>query len=226
MDTQEQYLRQLKNLFWENGFVSEDNQLERLAIFASLISKKNNNLNLISKKDINSVIENHIFISSYLAAFLPERINHFLDIGTGGGFPGIPLAIVRPLLKGVLVESIKKKIDAVNEFINKLKIGNLVVENFRVEDPYFISKYKDTFDLIVSRATVPLIQLVDYSLPVIKEKAFLASLKGGELDDEIKKTELKYKPHIKKLTTFELSYKPNNLRNEKGKKLILLELMK
>lgn len=226
MDTQEQYLRQLKNLFWENGFVSEDNQLERLAIFASLISKKNNNLNLISKKDINSVIENHIFISSYLAAFLPERINHFLDIGTGGGFPGIPLAIVRPLLKGVLVESIKKKIDAVNEFINKLKIGNLVVENFRVEDPDFISKYKDTFDLIVSRATVPLIQLVDYSLPVIKEKAFLASLKGGELDDEIKKTELKYKPHIKKLTTFELSYKPNNLRNEKGKKLILLELMK
>jgi 16S rRNA (guanine527-N7)-methyltransferase len=226
VDTQEQYLRQLKTLFWDNSFVPEEYQLERLAIFASLITKKNNNLNLISKKDINSVIENHIFISSYLAAFLPERTNQFLDIGTGGGFPGIPLAIVRPLLKGVLVDSIKKKVDAVSEFIDKLKIGNVVVENYRVEDGEFISKYQDTFDLIVSRATVPLIQLIDYSLPVIKEKAFLASLKGGELEDEIKKAELKYKPHIKKLTTFELSYKPNNLRNEKGKKLILLELTK
>jgi 16S rRNA (guanine527-N7)-methyltransferase len=216
----------LKSLFWENGFIPEDYQLERLAIFANLLTRKNHNLNLISKKDVTSIIENHIFISAYLSVFLPDRINQFLDIGTGGGFPGIPLAIVRPLLKGILVDSIKKKVDAVNDFINKLKIGNILAENYRVESSEFVTKYSDTFDLIVSRATVPLIQLVDYALPLIKEKAFLASLKGGELDDEIKKTEIKYKPHIKKLTLFELSYKPNNLRNEKGKKLVLLELTK
>jgi 16S rRNA (guanine527-N7)-methyltransferase len=226
VDTQEQYLRQLRNLFWENGFIPADNQLERLANFANLIAKKNQNLNLISKRDINSIIENHIFISAYLNVFLPDRVNKFLDIGTGGGFPGIPLAIVRPLLNGVLVDSIKKKIDAVNDFIVKLMLSNLIAENYRVESPEFVTRYPDTFDLIISRATVSLIKLIDYALPLIKEKAYLASLKGGELDDEIKIAEIKYKPHIKKLTVFELSYKPNNIRNEKEKKLILLELNK
>ena len=66
MDTREKYLRQLRNLFWENGFIPEDNQLERLANFAHLLAKKNNNLNLISKKEINSIVEKHIFISAYL----------------------------------------------------------------------------------------------------------------------------------------------------------------
>ena len=226
MDTQEKYLRQLQNIFWENGFIPEDNQLERLANFGNLLSKKNNNLNLISKKDINSIIENHIFISAYLSTFLPDRVNKFLDIGTGGGFPGIPLAIVRPQLQGVLVDSIKKKVDAINEFIYKLMLGNIIAENYRVESPEFLTKYSDTFDLIISRATVSLIKLIDYALPLIKEKAYLASLKGGDLDDEIKIAETKYKPHIKKLTVFELSYKPNNTRNEKEKKLILLELIK
>jgi 16S rRNA (guanine527-N7)-methyltransferase len=226
VDTQEKYLRQLQNLFWENGLIPEDNQLERLANFAILLAKKNNNLNLISKKDINSIIENHIFISAHLSTFIPDRVNKFLDIGTGGGFPGIPFAIVRPLLQGVLVDSIKKKVDAVNEFIDKLMLGNIIAENYRVESPEFLTKYSYTFDLIVSRATVSLIKLIDYALPLIKEKAYLASLKGGELDDEIKIAEIKYKPHIKKLTVFELSYKPNNIRNEKEKKLILLELIK
>jgi len=129
-------------------------------------------------------------------------------------------------LKGVLVDSIKKKIDAVDEFINKLKLSNVIAENSRVENPEFINKYSNQFDLIVSRATVPLILLISYSLPLIKEKAFLVSVKGGDLNDEIKKAEIKYKPHIKKLTVFELSYKPSNIRNEKEKKLILLELNK
>jgi len=226
LDQQEQYLRQLKTFFWENGHNPEDYQLERLAIFATLITKKNQSVNLISRKDIAHLVENHIFISAYLAEFLPDKVTSFLDIGTGGGFPGIPLAIVRPLLKGVLVDSIKKKIDAVDDFINKLKLSNVVAENSRVENPEFIEKYSNQFDLIVSRATVPLILLISYSLPLIKEKAFLVSIKGGDLNDEIKKAELKYKPHIKKLTVFELSYKPTNIRNEKEKKLILLELNK
>ncbi|MCX6150470.1 MAG: 16S rRNA (guanine(527)-N(7))-methyltransferase RsmG [Ignavibacteriales bacterium] len=226
MDAQEQYLRQLTSLFRENGHNPEENQLERLSIFTSLISKKNLTLNLISRKDINSVVENHIFISAYLNVFLPDKINNFLDIGTGGGLPGLPLAIVRPTAKGLLVDSIKKKVTAVNEFINKLKISNVTAENSRVENPEFIIKYSNSFDLVVSRATVPLIMLISYSLPLIKEKAFLASIKGGDLGDEIKKAELKYKTVIKKLTVFELSYKPNNIRNEKGKKLLLLELNK
>ena len=87
----------------------------------SLVAEKNKTVNLISRKDVESIIENHIFISAYITKFLPEKVTRFLDIGTGGGFPGIPLAIMRPELRGVLADSTGKKIDAVKEFIDKLK---------------------------------------------------------------------------------------------------------
>ncbi|KAB2845694.1 MAG: 16S rRNA (guanine(527)-N(7))-methyltransferase RsmG, partial [Melioribacteraceae bacterium] len=147
-------------------------------------------------------------------------------IGTGGGFPGIPLAIMRPLLRGILADSTAKKIDAVQGFIKQLRLSNVVAENSRVESAEFKEKHKGTFDLIVSRATVPLIILFRYSLPLIKEKAYIITIKGGDLDSEFKTAEMKYKAYIKKSTVFELAYKPNNIRNQKGKKLILLELTK
>ncbi len=226
VDVQEQYTKELQTFFWENNFSQEPMKVERLAFFAELIAEKNEKLNLISRKDVDSIIENHIFLSSYIGKYLPERCTRFLDIGTGGGFPGIPLAIIRPEMNGVLVDSTGKKTDAVKEFVDKLKLSNLTVVNSRVESPEFITEYSDTFDLIVSRATVPLIILLRYALPLVKEKSFLAAFKGGDLTNEFQKTELKYKAYIKKSTIFELFYKPSNIRNQKGKKLILLELQK
>jgi 16S rRNA (guanine527-N7)-methyltransferase len=226
LDLYEQYLRELKMLFWENSLVPDEYQLDRLANFAVLVAQKNSRINLISRKDIPKIVENHIFISSYISEFIPQKVTRFLDIGTGGGFPGVPLAITRPMLKGVLADSTAKKIEAVKEFVSKLKLNNLIAENSRVESDEFKEKYAGSFDLVVSRATVPLIILFRYALPLIKEKAFIASIKGGDLTDEFKTAELKYKAHIKKSTIFELSYKPTNTRNEKGKKLILIEINK
>lgn len=226
MTNQEQFLRELKQLFWENNINPDINQIERLAHYSSLVVEKNQFVNLISRKDAAKVVENHVFISALLGEYLPDKVFRFVDIGTGGGFPGIPLGIMRPLLRGVLVDSTTKKIDAVKEFITKLKLTNLSAENSRIESDELKKKYADTFDLVVSRATVPLIILIRYALPLIKQKAFLVSMKGGDLADEFKEAELKYKAYIKKSTVFDLSYKPSNIRNEKGKKVILLELNK
>jgi len=223
---QEIYLKELQNFCWVNGFNPEPMRNERLAFFAQLVTEKNKTVNLISRKDVESIIENHIFISAYITKFLPDKVTRFLDIGTGGGFPGIPLAIMRPELRGVLADSTGKKIDAVKEFIDKLKLSNVVAENSRVEDPGFIEKHKGTFDLVVSRAVVPIIILFRYSLPLIKDKAFIVAMKGGDLEEEFQKAELKYKSFIKKFTVYELAYKPTNLRNKKGKKLVVIELQK
>ena len=111
---QEIYLKELQNFYWDNGFNPEPMRTERLAFYANLVAEKNKKVNLISRKDVDSIVENHIFISSYITKFLPEKLMRFIDIGTGGGFPGIPLAIMRPDLRGVLVDSIGKKIEAVN----------------------------------------------------------------------------------------------------------------
>jgi 16S rRNA (guanine527-N7)-methyltransferase len=226
LELQEQYLIDLKKYCWENGLNPDENQLDRLAHFASLVAAKNEIVNLISRKDVKNIIENHVFLSAFTSQFLPDRINKFLDIGTGGGFPGIPLAIVNPLMRGVLVDSTGKKVDAVDEFVKKLKLTNVIAENGRVESDEFKNKYADHFDLVISRGTVPLIILFRYSLPLIKNKAYLIAMKGGDLDSEFKVAEMKYKVYIKKSTIFEMAYKPNNVRNEKGKKLILLELTK
>lgn len=223
---QENFTKQLTSLNWENGFNPEVTKVDRLAYFAELVVEKNNTTNLVSRRDIDSIIENHVFISAFISKYIPEKCSYFLDIGTGGGFPGIPLAIMRPEMRGVLVDSTAKKAEAVKEFVSKLKLSNVRVENNRVESPEFIEKYSQQFDLVISRATVPLIILVRYALPLIKEKAFIAAMKGGDLEEEFQKTELKYKSCIKKSTTFELAYKPSNIRNKKGKKLILLEINK
>ena len=226
VDVQEQFLKELNSFYWENGFNPDIMQVERLAYYAELVVDKNESINLISRRDADKIIENHIFISSYISKYIPDKCTNFLDIGTGGGFPGIPLAIVRPELRGVLVDSTGKKIDAVTEFIDKLKLGNVKAENMRVESDEFKEKYANKFDLVVSRATVPLIILFRYSIPLIKDKAYLVAIKGGKLDEEFKKAEMKYKSYIRKSTVFDLSYKPSNIRNQKGKKLVLLELHK
>ncbi len=224
MTRQEQYLGELKSFFWENSQSPEIFQLERLAHFAELVTKKNEEVNLISRRDIKNIIENHVFISAYISKFVPDKATHFIDIGTGGGFPGIPVGIMKPFLKGTLVDSTSKKIAAVEQFINKLKLGNLTAVNSRVEDEKFIEENTDKFDLVLSRGTTSLIVLLRYSLPIIKEKAYLMALKGGDLKDEIETAKLKYGAHIKKATTIELGYKPNNVRNEKGKRLVIFEI--
>lgn len=222
----ENYLKQLTSFYWENGFSPDPMQLERLAFFAELVAEKNETVNLISRKDIDSIVENHVFISAYIIRYLPEKISSFLDIGTGGGFPGIPMAIMRPTLNGVLADSTGKKIEALKGFIDKLKMSNVTAENMRVESSEFIEKYRNKFDLVISRATVPLIILLRYALPLLKEKSYVAALKGGDLEDEFQKVMIKYKPYIKKSTIFEIFYKPTNVRNQKGKKFVLLEINK
>ena len=223
---QDNYLKELKMLCWENSFTPEPTRAERLAFFAHLVAEMNTKINLISRRDIDSIIEKHVFLSAFVTKYIPDKVTNYLDIGTGGGFPGIPFAIMRPDLEGVLVDSTNKKILAVQQFIDQLKLSNVVAENTRVESEEFISKYTDAFDMIVSRSTVPLIILLRYALPLIKDKAYLLAMKGGDLNDEYKKAETKYKAYIRKSTVYELAYKPTNLRNKKGKKLVLLELQK
>ncbi len=225
-DSRELYLKQLTQFFWENELTPDVTQIELLAEYAQLLVERNDIVNLVSRKDTPNVIENHVFISALLSNYVPSRCTRFIDIGTGGGLPGIPLAIMRPELRGVVVDSIKKKIDSVQHFAETLLLNSVTPELARVEDDSFISRYQSSFDLVVSRATVPLILLVRYALPLITNKAHLIALKGGDLTEEFDKMFTKYSSHIKKSTIYELHYKPSNIKNIKEKKLVVLEISK
>jgi 16S rRNA (guanine527-N7)-methyltransferase len=222
----EAYQRQLTHLFWENDQNLDEATLNRLAYYANLLVDKNDFLNLVSRKDVDNIVENHIFLSAFITKFIPERATAFLDIGCGGGLPGIPFAIMRQDLQGVLVDSITKKTNAVTEFKEKLMLNNITVENCRVESVDFVRKYSRKFDVIISRATVDLLSLVQYSIPLMKDKTALLLIKGGDISEEYEIAKAKYGYMFKRSTVYELRYKPTNTKNEKGKKLVYLELYK
>ena len=96
-DKQDQYLKELNVFCWENGFNPEPTRTERLAYFAQLVVEKNKKTNLISKRDIESIVEKHVFISAYISKYLPEKVTKFLDIGTGGDFQAYRLQLCDPI---------------------------------------------------------------------------------------------------------------------------------
>jgi 16S rRNA (guanine527-N7)-methyltransferase len=161
-------------------------QQQQIAQLQQLYSFWNNQINVISRKDIDLLYERHVLHSLGIAKvinFLPgERV---LDVGTGGGFPGIPLAIMFPQTQFHLVDSIGKKIKVVNEVAAALGLSNVKASHLRAEE------VKEQFDFVVSRAVT---QLKDF-YPWVKGKFNKASknklangilyLKGGDLTQEI-----------------------------------------
>lgn len=172
------------------------NQLKQFAALEDLYKDWNNKINIISRKDIDSLYEKHVLHSLTIAAvFQFEAGMNILDIGTGGGFPGIPLAIFFPEVKFHLVDSIGKKLKVVEAVANGIGLSNVTTQHIRVEE---IKNRK--FDFVISRAVAPLKDLWKWSKPLLKtttvysssenddklhHKPGLICLKGGDLTNEI-----------------------------------------
>lgn len=183
------------------GFSSD--QLSRFARLQSIYSLWNEKINVISRKDIGSLLEKHVLHSLAIAAvFTFPDGTEVIDIGTGGGFPGIPLAIAFPGVRFHLVDSTGKKIKVVQEVIHELQLKNVTARHTRVED------IRDRrFDFAVSRAVAPLKDLWHWSKPLLKKdrktdafKNGLICMKGGDLTREIEESRLK--PRIWKISDF------------------------
>ncbi|MBL0234915.1 MAG: 16S rRNA (guanine(527)-N(7))-methyltransferase RsmG [Chitinophagaceae bacterium] len=164
-------------------------QLRQLELLEPLYKEWNEKINVISRKDIDSLYEKHVLHSlSIAAAFELNAGMEVIDIGTGGGFPGIPLAIFFPEVKFHLVDSINKKLKVVQAVAEGLALTNVTTEHIRAEE---IKNRK--FDLAVSRAVAPLKDLWTWSKPLLRKKARpdaniapgLICLKGGDLSQEI-----------------------------------------
>jgi len=163
-------------------------QLTQLEKLQTVYTFWNERINVISRKDIDSLYSKHVLHSLAIAAvFEFTSGQRILDIGTGGGFPGIPLAIFNPDVEFVLADSIKKKLNVVEEVVKELGLKNVKTHWGRVEE----IKEKNSFDFAVSRAVAPLGSLDAWSKPLIRKghnQDFdngLICLKGGDLHEEI-----------------------------------------
>jgi 16S rRNA (guanine527-N7)-methyltransferase len=194
----------LRTVCLQNGFSVTDTQIAQLARFVELLLEWNQKINLVSRKSTNEVWRNHILHSiSILFVLELQRGASVMDIGTGGGLPGIPLKILRPDLAVTLVDSIQKKVKAVEAIMNELKLVGIDVLCDRVEDMPKRKGLKASFDYAIARGVAPMKDLVKYSMPVLRrrteqsrekspEKEFqvippaLIAFKGGNVGDELK----------------------------------------
>ncbi len=175
-------------------------QIEQFAALKNVYTEWNEKINVISRKDIDSLYEKHVLHSLAIAAlfqFKPGTL--IVDLGTGGGFPGVPLAIFFPEVRFHLTDSIGKKLKVVEAVATELGLKNITTQHIRTEE---IENQK--FDYVMSRAVAPLKDLWRWSQPILKargqgqsvqcgEETYyggLICLKGGNLDEEIKESSL------------------------------------
>ena len=170
----------------EDYFKLTERQAEQFAQLDALYRDWNSKINVISRKDIDNLYEHHVLHSLAIAKLLPfQPGTSIMDVGTGGGFPGIPLAILFPECQFLLIDSIGKKIKVASEVAKALGLTNVVCKQERVEEE------KQKFDFVVSRAVMPLPDLVKLIQKNISNKHRnavpngLVVLKGGDLKDEI-----------------------------------------
>lgn len=162
-------------------------QAEQFAQLDALYRDWNSKINVISRKDIDNLYEHHVLHSLAIAKFLPfQPGTTILDVGTGGGFPGIPLAILFPECQFTLIDSIRKKILVATEIAKALGLTNVVCKQERAEEE------KQKFDFVVSRAVMPmpdLVKLVRKNIKLTPKNAIpngLIVLKGGDLKEELR----------------------------------------
>lgn len=168
-------------------FALTPHQEQQFVALDALYRDWNAKINVISRKDIDHLYEHHILHSLAIAKVLPfQPGSKILDVGTGGGFPGIPLAILFPECEFVLIDSIGKKIRVAYEIAEAIGLDNVTCIQERAEEE------KGKFDFVVSRAVMPLpdlVRLVQKNISTKQQNAVrngLIVLKGGTLDDELR----------------------------------------
>ncbi len=164
------------------------NQINQFEALQPLYNEWNEKINVISRKDIEHLYEHHVLHSLSIAKFLAFKGGtRFLDLGTGGGFPGIPMAILMPDCTFLLVDSVNKKLNVVNEIAQAIGLENISTRHIRVEE-----LKKEKFDFVITRAVATIDKLVLWSRKSISDKHIniipngIIALKGMNLKEEMK----------------------------------------
>lgn len=202
--------------FLINELKIDDNIIyEKFLLFNDLILEWNSKINVISRKNVSieNIVLNSIF---FLKRFDFNPKAKVLDIGTGGGFPGIPLKILFPHISIVLCDSIKKKITVVEDTIVKLGFQNAEALCSRAEELY---KGKKTFDYIVSKSVAPLNNLYEWANSLLNKNGKFLCIKGGDILNETNDI----KKRFRKIEVDVIDFSFNQRYNIEDKKLVVIK---
>lgn len=165
-----------------------EKQKEQFYNYMKLLIEWNEKINLTAIVEPKEIVLKHFVDSLTISKYIKEN-SYIADVGTGAGFPGIPLKILRADIKVVLVDSLNKRIKFLDEVINKLELSNIKTIHSRAEEFGQNKEYREKFDIVTSRAVANLATLSEYLLPLAKIEGKCLCMKGPDIEEEIKNGE-------------------------------------
>lgn len=171
----------------EINMVFTEEQLQKFYQYMNLLIEWNEKINLTAIVEPKEIILKHFIDSLTIVQYIKPN-ESVIDIGTGAGFPGIPIKIVREDLQITLLDSLNKRIKFLDEMINVLNLKNINAIHARIEEYGKNKQYRETYDVATSRAVANLATLSEYMLPMVKVKGRAICMKGSDVSDEIFKS--------------------------------------
>ncbi len=184
-------LLEFRRIVRTNGLTVTEEQFAHLERYVGFLLDWNGKINLISRRDQENVWFAHILhsVSPWFFVELAPGLR-VLDLGTGGGLPGIPLAILRPDLRLTLLDSIRKKVDAVRQMVSALGLANVDVVAGRAEEISREAGHRHSYDVVVARAVARLSDLTKWSRPFLKEERGLRMVPSGNVQVGVERTRI------------------------------------
>ena len=161
-----------------------DKQIEKFYKYMNLLLEWNKKINLTAITDYNEIILKHFVDSLTINKYIGKN-NYIVDVGTGAGFPGVPLSIMNPTLKITLVDSLNKRLIFLQEVVKELNLKNIEIVHARAEEFGQNKNYREKFDIATSRAVANLATLSEYLVPLVKIGGKIISMKASNAKEEI-----------------------------------------
>ena len=196
-----------------------DEQISRFHTYMNMLLEWNEKMNLTAITEPKEIILKHFIDSLTINKYIDQNVN-IIDIGTGAGFPGIPIKIIRDDLDITLMDSLNKRINFLNQVIEKNNLKEIKTIHARAEELARNKQFREKFSIATSRAVAPLNVLLEYMLPFVKVGGYCVCMKGSNIDDEIKNAEKALKVLNGKIEKIETFYLPES---EFGRNIILVK---